>query len=249
MLRLERYSCGYGQMQAVHELDLEAHAGRITALLGANGAGKSSTIMAIAGHVENHGGKIIYDGADILKSSPMMRVAAGIGLVPEGRRLFSGLTVRENLIMGGYCRDKKATAPGIEKVIAIFPRLGERLTQQAGLLSGGEQQMLALGRALMSQPKLLLVDELSLGLMPKMIDICYRAIAELKAQGLAIVLVEQSTQRALDVADDVTVLESGREVWTGDARQASQSSDIIDACLGLRPAGRTVDSMNAKNHA
>ncbi len=238
MLRLEQFSCGYGQMQAVHELDLEAHAGRISALLGANGAGKSSTIMAIAGHVTVHGGRISYNDTDISDYSPMMRVAAGIGLVPEGRRLFSGLTVRENLIMGGYCRDKKETGPGIEKVIATFPRLGERMSQRAGLLSGGEQQMLALGRALMSQPKLLLVDELSLGLMPKMIDICYGAIAELKAAGLAIVLVEQSTQRALEVADDVTVLESGRSVWKGSARQARESSDMIDACLGLSHSGR-----------
>ena len=236
MLRLERFSCGYGLMRAVHELNLEAHAGRITALLGANGAGKSSTIMAIAGHVENHGGRINYDGADISKQPPMMRVAAGIGLVPEGRRLFSGLTVRENLIMGGYCRDIKQTGPGIEKVVATFPRLGERMTQRAGLLSGGEQQMLALGRALMSQPRLLLVDELSLGLMPKMIDICYGVIAELKAAGMAIVLVEQSTQRALDVADNVIVLESGREVWKGDARQARESSTLIDAFLGLNQA-------------
>ena len=234
MLCLESLSCGYGPMRAVHELNLEALSGEITALLGANGAGKSSTIMCIAGHVEIHAGKILYEGHDISSHAPMARVAAGIGLVPEGRRLFAGLTVRENLVVGGYCRPKTQTAPNLESVLAIFPRLGERLEQQAGSLSGGEQQMLAIGRALMSQPRMLLIDELSLGLMPKMIDICYAAIDALKSRGLAIVLVEQSTQRALDVADSVIVLESGKEVWKGTAGQARNSSDLIDAFLGLK---------------
>jgi branched-chain amino acid transport system ATP-binding protein len=236
MLRLERLSCGYGPMQAVHELDLEAGAGRITALLGANGAGKSSTIMCVAGHVEIHGGRILYQGAAINNLSPMQRVTAGIGLVPEGRRLFSSLTVRENLVVGGYCRAKEEAEPGIEQVVATFPRLGERLNQRAGSLSGGEQQMLAIGRALMSRPKLLMIDELSLGLMPKVIDICYQAIAELKEKGMSILLVEQSTQRALEVADEVTVLESGATVWKGSASQARDSSEMIDACLGLSGA-------------
>ncbi len=234
MLRLERLSCGYGPMRAVQELDLEARAGHITALLGANGAGKSSSIMCVAGHVEIHGGRIVYEGAEINSLSPMQRVEAGIGLVPEGRRLFSSLTVRENLVVGGYCRAKEEAEPGIERVLATFPRLGERLKQRAGSLSGGEQQMLAIGRALMSQPKLLMIDELSLGLMPKMIDICYGAIAELKEKGMGILLVEQSTQRALEVADEVTVLESGKVVWQGTALEARDSTDMIDACLGLR---------------
>ena len=234
MLRLDGFSCGYGSMRAVDQLQLQVASGSITALLGANGAGKSSTIMCIAGHVEMHGGSIFYDGADIAALSPMARVAAGIGLVPEGRRLFSSLTVRENLVVGGYCRPGETTAPTIERVLATFPRLGERLHQRAGSLSGGEQQMLAIGRALMSQPKLLLVDELSLGLMPKIIDACYGAIDDLKTKGMAILLVEQSTQRALEVADTVTVLESGLQVWTGTARQARHSTDMIDACLGLK---------------
>ena len=240
MLRLESLCCGYGPMRVVHVLNLTAGAGRITVLLGANGAGKSSTIMCIAGHVDVHGGKIIYDGADITGWTPMRRVRAGIGLVPEGRRLFSGLTVRENLVVGGYCRDKAKTEPGIEQVVATFPRLGERLNQLAGSLSGGEQQMLSIGRALMSRPKLLLIDELSLGLMPKVIDICYAAISELKARGMAIVLVEQSTRRALEVADDVTVLESGSTVWAGGAREARDSSEMIDACLGLTRTDHSV---------
>ena len=236
MLRLEGLSCGYGSMRAVDHLQLQVASGSVSALLGANGAGKSSTIMCIAGHVEMQGGSIYYDGADITALSPMVRVAAGIGLVPEGRRLFSSLSVRENLVVGGYCRSRAATAPNLERVLTTFPRLGERLHQRAGSLSGGEQQMLAIGRALMSQPKLLLIDELSLGLMPTIIDVCYGAIDILKTNGMAILLVEQSTQRALEVADAVTVLESGRQVWTGTAGQARHSSDMIDACLGLKPS-------------
>jgi branched-chain amino acid transport system ATP-binding protein len=236
MLRLDGLSCGYGPMQAVHHLDLEARSGQITALLGANGAGKSSTIMCVAGHVEIHEGRIIYEDAEINQLSPMQRVEAGIGLVPEGRRLFSSLTVRENLVVGSYCRAKEDTEPGIERVVDTFPRLGERIDQRAGSLSGGEQQMLAIGRALMSKPKLLMIDELSLGLMPKVIDICYGAIAELKDQGMSILLVEQSTQRALEVADEVTVLESGKTVWKGSATEARDSTEMIDACLGLSEA-------------
>lgn len=238
MLRLERLSCGYGPMRAVHELDLAARSGQITALLGANGAGKSSTIMCVAGLVDIHGGRIFYEEAVANHLSPMQRVKAGIGLVPEGRRLFSSLSVRENLVVGGYCRAREQAESGIEQVVATFPRLGERIDQRAGSLSGGEQQMLAIGRALMSQPKLLLIDELSLGLMPKVIDICYTAIVELKGKGMSILLVEQSTQRALEVADRVTVLESGKTVWEGSARQARDSTEMIDACLGLSGAKR-----------
>lgn len=236
MLRLENLSCGYGPMQAVHQLDLEARSGQITALLGANGAGKSSTIMCVAGHVDIQGGRIVYEDAEINQLTPMQRVEAGIGLAPEGRRLFSSLTVKENLVVGGYCRSQAETGPGIEQVVSTFPRLGERINQRAGSLSGGEQQMLAIGRALMSQPKLLMIDELSLGLMPKVIDICYAAISELKEKGMSILLVEQSTQRALEVADQVTVLESGKTVWKGSAPEARDSTGMIDACLGLSGA-------------
>ena len=236
MLRLESLSCGYGPMRAVHNLDLKVESGRIMALLGANGAGKSSTIMCIAGHVKVFEGRVIYDDTPITHWTPVQRVNAHIGLVPEGRRLFGSLTVRENLVVGGYCRQRRDPAAGIDRVVQTFPRLGERFNQPAGSLSGGEQQMLAIGRALMSQPRLLLIDELSLGLMPKMIDICYAAIADLKAKGMTIVLVEQSTQRALDVADDVTVLESGKVVWRGPAPEARESTDMIDACLGLTRA-------------
>ena len=234
MLQLLDLCCGYGPMQAVHGLDLKVNSGRITALLGANGAGKSSTLMCVAGHVALKSGKIMYKGRNIADHSPMDRVAGGIGLVPEGRRLFSELTVRENLVVGGYCRSPKEAGPNMDKIVDLFPRLGERMNQRAAALSGGEQQMVAIGRALMSQPELLLVDELSLGLMPKAIDICYTALNELKIRGMALIIVEQSTQRALEVADDISVMESGREVWSGTAEEARASVDMIDACLGLK---------------
>lgn len=234
MLRLEGLSCGYKNMQAVHNLDLNVEKGSITALLGTNGAGKSSTIMCISGHVEIKTGRIIYHDTDISRTSPMSRVRTGIAVVPEGRRLFPRLSVKENLIVGGYVHPKKRTPDGIAKVMELFPRLSDRLNQTAGALSGGEQQMLAIGRALMSEPKLLLVDELSLGLMPKMVDICYRAIAALNRSGMTIILVEQSTQRALEAADQACVLESGHAVWKGTTEKAIGNQEMIDAFLGIR---------------
>jgi len=237
MLRLESLSCGYGEMTVVHGLTLNVPDGEITALLGANGAGKSSTIMCIAGHVAVIGGRIIYKEMDITQATPMERVSAGIAVVPEGRRLFPSLTVEENLVVGGYSRPRGLTREGIDQVLALFPRLGERLGQLAGSLSGGEQQMLSIGRAMMSRPQMLLIDELSLGLMPKIIDICYEAITELKRDGLTILLIEQSTQRALEVADRVCVLESGKVVWKDTAEKARDSAQLIDAILGLQEEG------------
>ena len=237
MLQLESLNCGYGAMTVVHGLTLDVPDGQITALLGANGAGKSSTILCIAGHVAVMGGRIIYKEKDITNATPMERVRDGIAVVPEGRRLFPNLTVEENLIVGGYSQPRDFTREGIDRVLTLFPRLRERLDQLAGSLSGGEQQMLSLGRAMMSRPQLLLVDELSLGLMPKMIDICYEAISELKSKGLTILLIEQSTQRALEVADHVCVLESGKTVWKDTSEKARDNADLIDALLGLQEKG------------
>ena len=237
MLRLESLSCGYGEMAVVHGLTLNVPVAEISALLGANGAGKSSTIMCIAGHVAVMEGRIIYKEMDITHATPMERVSAGIAVVPEGRRLFPSLTVEENLVVGGYSRPRDFTRQGIDQVLALFPRLGERLGQLAGSLSGGEQQMLSIGRAMMSRPQMLLIDELSLGLMPKIIDICYEAITELKRDGLTILLIEQSTQRALEVADRVCVLESGKVVWKDTAEKARDSAQLIDAILGLQQEG------------
>lgn len=233
MLRLESLDCGYGEMTVVHGLTLDVPDGEITALMGANGAGKSSTILCIAGHVAVRSGRIIYKEKDITRATPMERVADGIAVVPEGRRLFANLTVEENLIVGGYSQPRDLTREGIDRVLTLFPRLRERLGQLAGSLSGGEQQMLSIGRAMMSRPQMLLIDELSLGLMPKIIDICYDAITELKRKGLTILLIEQSTQRALDVADHVCVLESGKVVWKNTVDQAKNNAALIDALLGL----------------
>ncbi len=237
MLQLDNLSCGYGTMQAVHGLDLQVAKGSITALLGANGAGKSSTMMCIAGHVSVQHGQIRYKDRDITESSPMKRIRDGIAVVPEGRRIFPNLTVKENLIVGGYSRPKDESFQRMESGLQMFPRLQERLGQRAGSLSGGEQQMLAIARALMSKPELLLVDELSLGLMPKIIDICYRAIADLNRDGLTIILVEQSTHRALEVADQVCVLESGSTVWQGTSDAAQNNVTLIDSLLGLHEKG------------
>ncbi len=233
MLRLDSLSCGYGEMTAVQELTLDIPDGEITAMLGANGAGKSSTIMCIAGHVTVIEGNVIYNDQKITRATPMERVKSGIAVVPEGRRLFPSLTVNENLIVGGYSQSRENARNRIDRVLNLFPRLGDRLKQPAGSLSGGEQQMLSIGRAMMSNPQLLLIDELSLGLMPKIIDLCYEAITELKKNGLTILIVEQSTRRALEVADRVCVLESGKEVWQGTAAKARDNAALIDALLGL----------------
>ncbi len=237
MLRLDSLSCGYGAMTAVQDLTLNIPRGKVTAMLGANGAGKSSTIMCIAGHVTVMSGKIIYGEKEITNATPMTRVKAGIAVVPEGRRLFPSLTVKENLIVGGYSQSRERSRAGIDRVLTLFPRLGDRLKQLAGSLSGGEQQMLSISRAMMSNPQLLLIDELSLGLMPKVIDLCYEAITELKRNGLTILIVEQSTQLALEVADRVCVLESGKEVWQGTAEKARDNAGLIDALLGLQAEG------------
>ncbi len=234
MLRLEGISCGYGAFRAVNALSFEVPRGEVFALIGANGAGKSSTIMAIAGHVRVFSGSIRLDEEDITAMPARVRVRRGIAIAPEGRRLFPDLSVGENLTIGGYILPRARSDQRRAKVLELFPRLGERLGQAAGSLSGGEQQMLAIGRALMVEPRLLMIDEVSLGLMPKMIDVCYEAIAALKADGMTILLVEQSTKRALEVADRVCVLESGRQVWAGSADEARRDPDMIEAYLGLR---------------
>jgi branched-chain amino acid transport system ATP-binding protein len=233
MLRLEGLGCGYGRMRAVSDLSLEVAAGSVFALVGANGAGKTSTLMAVAGHVEIQAGRVLLDGQDLRHRPATARVAAGIALVPEGRRLFADLTVAENLVVGGYSRPAQRYAGNRDFVLGLFPRLAERLGQRAGSLSGGEQQMVAIARALMAEPRLLLVDELSLGLMPKMVDACYAAIAALKERGMTVLLVEQSTDRALSIADRVCVLESGRAVYQGDAAEARADPALIDVYLGL----------------
>ena len=233
MLELQTVSCGYGAFQAVHELTLSLRPGTITGLLGANGAGKSSTLMCVAGHVARQAGTVLFDGQDISSLAPTERVRRGIAISPEGRRLFKDLTVEDNLRVGGLVQPARLYQQDCDRVIALFPRLGERLKSLAGNLSGGEQQMLAIGRALMTRPRLIMIDELSLGLMPKVIDLCYQALQTLRGEGMTVLLVEQNTERVLKVADDICVLESGRTVWQGSAEAARQDPDLTAAYLGL----------------
>ena len=228
MLRLESLSCGYGSVRAVQDVSFELAARSSLALLGPNGAGKTSTIMAIMGHTTIHGGRILFEGQDITHLPPISRVDLGIALVPEGRRLFSDLSVEENLTVGGYRRSMTDDRRNRERVYGLFPRLSERRKQVSGSLSGGEQQMLAMGRALMAEPKLLLIDELSLGLMPKMVDLCFDALAALKADGVTILLVEQNTSRALGFTDRVCVMTSGSLAVTGASAAAQANDELFD---------------------
>ncbi len=233
MLELKNLSCGYGAFHAVGDLSLTLRPGTITGLLGANGAGKSSTLMCLAGHVALQGGQILFEGQDIGRMPPNERVRRGIAISPEGRRLFRDLSVEDNLRVGGLVRPAADFKRDRDHVLELFPRLGERLDSLAANLSGGEQQMLAIGRALMTRPKLIMIDELSLGLMPKVIDLCYRALQKLREEGMTILLVEQNTDRVLAVADDVCVLESGRTVWQGSAEAAAKDPALAAAYLGL----------------
>jgi branched-chain amino acid transport system ATP-binding protein len=233
MLQLDNLSCGYGMFQAVHGLSLQLRAGTFNGLIGANGAGKSSTLMCIAGHVALQEGTLRFDGQDISRLGPRERVKLGIAVSPEGRRLFKDLSVEDNLKVGGLIHPAAFFAQDRDKVLALFPRLGERLDSLAGNLSGGEQQMLAIGRALMTRPKLLMIDEISLGLMPKVIDLCYAALEQLRREGLTILVVEQNTDRLLRVADELCVLESGRTVWQGTAADARNDPTLTAAYLGM----------------
>jgi branched-chain amino acid transport system ATP-binding protein len=233
MLTLEKLSCGYGSVEAARDVSFDVAAGSIFALLGPNGAGKTSTIMAIMGHVDIHGGRILLEGKDITHRRAIDRVGLGVAMVPEGRQLFSDLSVDENLTVGGYARPLARDAAKRDRVFGYFPRLAERRNQLAGSLSGGEQQMLAIGRALMAEPRLLLVDELSLGLMPKMVDLCLDVLTRLKRDGLTVVLVEQNTARALDVADRVCVMSSGVQIYQSTADEAKAAGSLFATFLGM----------------
>lgn len=234
MLEVSNLSCGYGDIVAARELGFSVKRGEVLALIGANGAGKSSTLMCLSGLVEMRGGSIRVDDVDLGPLKPEQRIRQGIALVPEGRRIFPDLSVLENLIVGGQIVDKPTLASNLEMVFNYFPRLHQRQKQLAGSLSGGEQQMLAIGRALMSNPRVLLVDEISLGLMPKVIDECYLVLQELKNAGVAIVLVEQDTERAINAADHILILEAGNAIWQGSADELQGQPEIVDRLLGIK---------------
>jgi branched-chain amino acid transport system ATP-binding protein len=232
MLRVEGLSCAYGPVVALRDLDLEAGPGTIVCVLGANGAGKSTTLRAVAGLVPPRRGRIWFEGRDITRVDPPRRVAMGIALCPEGRRIFPEFTVEENLRIGGHVMSPRDVAGGIDRAVALFPRLGERIRQQAATLSGGEQQMLAIARALMSRPKLLLLDEPSLGLAPIVTAQIFERIQAIRAEGTAVVLVEQNANMALRVADHAYVLANGRVVLSGSPEQVSAGGAVERSYLG-----------------
>ncbi|WP_206050742.1 ABC transporter ATP-binding protein [Nocardioides speluncae] len=234
MLQLEDVVLTYGKIEALHGLSLEVAEGEVVALIGANGAGKTSTMRAISGIRGLSSGRIVFDGVDITKRRADQRMRKGLCLVPEGRGVFPGMSVRENLDMGAYTRrDKAAVAKDFERVFDLFPRLSERRKQTAGTLSGGEQQMLAIGRALMSRPKLLLLDEPSMGLAPMLIQQIFTIIAEIAHQGTTILVVEQNAQQALSRADRAYVLETGQIVKTGPGQELLKDPSIREAYLGV----------------
>ncbi len=219
LLRLEGLTVDYGPVRAVHGLDPTVAAGELVALLGPNGAGKSSTIGAITGLVPCSG-KVIFDGADITRMAAEMRVERGIAVSPEGRRVFANLSVAENLRLGAATRrDAAAKRADMERYLDLFPVLAERIDQLAGTLSGGEQQMLAIARALMSRPKLLLLDEPSLGLAPMIVARIFDFIGRLKAEGMTVLLVEQNSVQAMRFADRVYVLATGQTSYAGPASE------------------------------
>ncbi|MGI9501411.1 MAG: ABC transporter ATP-binding protein [Geminicoccaceae bacterium] len=233
MLDVDGLTAGYGDVIAVEDVSFTIEPGDIHGLIGSNGAGKTSTIMALAGLIPIRAGSIRLNGEDVTSLPAHKRVDHGLALVPEGRRVFADLTVNDNLTVGATRLDHREMERHRSRVFEIFPRLAERRLQQAGSLSGGEQQMLAIGRAMMAGPKLLLVDELSLGLMPIAVDECYAVLGRLQADGLAILLVEQSTERVLHAADRIAVLESGRLAWIGSGAEAIGNTSIAKSYLGL----------------
>ena len=233
MLEVKGLQVYYGMIQALKDVSFEVNQGEVIALIGANGAGKTTTLHTITGLIPSKAGSIIFEGEDITKMPAHKIVEMGIAHVPEGRRVFSQLSVYENLIMGAYTRkDKKEIAENLEKVYQRFPRLRERKTQRAGTLSGGEQQMLAMGRALMSNPKMIVMDEPSMGLSPIFVNEIFDIIEKVSASGTTVLLVEQNAKKALSIADRAYVLETGNIVLSGDAKELMNDDSIKKAYLG-----------------
>jgi len=233
MLTLENVSVNYGAIEALTGISLRVNQGEVVTLIGANGAGKTTTLRTITGLLEPRSGKITFEGEDISGKPTHKLVARGISMSPEGRGVFANLTVRENLQMGAYLnRNKTQVAADMERAFRMFPRLKERESQKAGTLSGGEQQMLAMGRALMSNPRLLLLDEPSLGLAPLVVHTIFEAIDEIKSKGTTILLVEQNAHAALGHSDRAYVLETGRIVMEGPSKDLANDPRIKEAYLG-----------------
>ncbi|MDD3268251.1 MAG: ABC transporter ATP-binding protein [Syntrophomonadaceae bacterium] len=233
MLQLQEIDVYYGAIHALKKLSLEVEEGSIVTLIGANGAGKTTTLKSISGLLRPKNGTVIFKGVDISRVAPEKIVGMGISQVPEGRRVFTAMSVLENLEMGAYLRkDKKEIASDMENVFTRFPRLKERRKQMAGTLSGGEQQMLAIGRALMARPELMLMDEPSMGLAPLLVKEIFEIIKDINARGTTILLVEQNAHMALSIADRAYVIETGEIVLAGKAEDLMNSEDVKKAYLG-----------------
>ena len=232
MLKVEDAHTYYGQIHALQGITLEVKQGEVVTLIGANGAGKTTTLKTISGLLHPRRGKVWFEGEDISHVAAHKLVEKGIGHAPEGRRIFSRLTVLENLQMGAFSRPKADIGPDIDRVFTLFPRLKERSGQLGGTLSGGEQQMLAIGRALMSEPRMLLLDEPSLGLAPILIAQVFNTIKEINAQGTTVLLVEQNALQALSIANRGYVLQTGNVVLTGTGDELRQNETVRKAYLG-----------------
>ena len=232
MLKVENLNVYYGSINAIKGISFEVNQGEIVTMIGANGAGKSTTMNTVAGLLKPRSGSIVFEDKDITHMPASKVVSLGLALCPEGRRVFQQMSVRENLEMGGYTRQASEIAPALEHVFELFPRLKERQRQVAGTLSGGEQQMLALGRAMMSKPKLLMLDEPSMGLAPLLVEQIFDIILSLNKAGTTILLVEQNAQMALSIADRAYVLETGNIFKEGSADMLMHDDAVRKAYLG-----------------
>ena len=233
MLEVRALESHYGRIPALKGIDLSVHAGELVALVGANGAGKTTLVRTISGVHPASAGQVLFAGTDITRFAPDRRVRLGIVQVPEGRQVFGPLSVLDNLLLGGYTRPRSDAAHALEGVYAMFPALAERRRQPAGTLSGGQQQMLAMGRALMARPKLLLLDEPSMGLAPRLVEEVFAAIRALKATGTTLFLIDQNARAALATADRAYVLETGQVVLSGSGPELLASERVQAAYLGL----------------
>ncbi len=232
MLQVDSINVFYGSIHAIKDVSFTVEKGEIVTLIGANGAGKSTILKTVSGLLRSRGGAIQFHDSPISAAAPHKIVSMGLAHVPEGRHVFAQMTVEENLEMGAYTRPQGEIAPGLERVYAQFPRLKERRKQVSGTLSGGEQQMLAMGRALMSQPALLMLDEPSMGLAPLMVEQIFDIVKELHKDGVTVLLVEQNAQMALSVADRGYVLETGKIVLTGNGKELLEDDAVKKAYLG-----------------
>jgi branched-chain amino acid transport system ATP-binding protein len=233
LLALEQVTTYYGQMRILEEISLQVDAGELVCLLGGNASGKSTTLKTILGLVRPRAGRVLLEGEDVTARKVPERIARGLAIVPENRRLFGSMTVRENLELGAILRPGQELAEDLDRVHTLFPRLHERRDQLAGTLSGGEQQMAAIGRGLMGKPEVLMLDEPSLGLAPILVDEVFRVVTDIVGRGVTVLLVEQNVHRALEVATTASVIENGRVVLSKSASEMASDPNVRSAYLGL----------------